>query len=201
MILHLVLGDNNPILATGGQIAAIVIGLYALVFILIALVFNFAMAFAASWVREKANLIKMLRPTVESVNKTSEALVDGTSPPANDNKIVRTVAEGPARVHTLDKQTDQLADKVANGAIEFRARTMQVQTVVKAFFAPKLLQRELEQHDQGLAAHNATEIKSPGYQMLMGEKAPDAPVVPMSEPAHGYSQTVTPSQLRDVPSR
>lgn len=200
-MIHFVLADNNPALATGGLIAAIVIGLFALIFIVVALAFNFAMAVGLSWVREKANLVKMLRPTVDSVNKTSEALVQGTPPAANENKIVRVVAEGPVRVRTLDKQTDQIADRVANAAIEFRARTIQVETVFKSFFMPKRLQRDLEAHNRELETHNDIEIKSPGYRMLMDERVPDAPVVPTAEPTPGYGQAITASQLRDAPSR
>jgi hypothetical protein len=192
----MVLADNNPILAVGGQIGAIVIGLYALIFILVALVFNLAMAIAFSWVHEKANLVKMLRPTVDSVNKTSEAMVQGTQPPTNANKIVQIVAQGPAQVHKLDKQVDQVTDKTANVLIEFRARTIQVQTVAKAFFVPKLLQRELEQHARYVAEHDGTEIKSPGLRILMEEKVPDAPVVPAPRPTDGVVPGIPASQLK-----
>lgn len=198
----LVLADGNPIIATGGQIAAIVIGLYAVLFILIALVFNLVMAAVLSWTREKANLVKMLRPTVNSVNKTSEAMINGTQPPPNENKIVQIVAEGPAQVHKLDKQVDQVADKVANAVIEFRARTIQVQTVAKAFFTPKVLQRELAEHDRELlGSRDSMEIKSPGLRILMDEKVPSEPVVPAARPG-ATMPGVTVSQLKnDAPVR
>lgn len=198
----MVLADNNPILAGGGQIGAIVIGLYALIFILIALVFNLAMAVAFSWVHEKAKLVKMLRPTVESVNKTSEAMIQGTQPPANGNKVVQIVAQGPAQVHKLDKQVDQVTDKATNALIEFRARTIQMQTVAKAFFVPNLLRRELEQHDKYVAEHDGTQIKSPGLRMLIEEKVPDAPVVPTPRPTDGVVPSIPASQLKkDVSTR
>ena len=200
----LILADNNPILATGGQIAAIVIGLYSLIFILLTVVFGLTMDVIFTWVSDKAKLIRMLRPTVESVNKTSEAMVNGTPVPANDNRVVEVVAQGPSQVHKLDRQVDQVTDKVANAVIEFRARTIQVQTVAKAFFTPSVLRRELAAHDgTQLDSHESPEIKSPGLRMLMEEKVPDAPVVPAARPGGTVETTgVTVSQLKnDVPAR
>ena len=200
----LVLADNNPILATGGQIAAIIIGLYSLVFILLTVVFGLTMDVLFTWLSDKVKLIRMLRPTVNSVNQTSEAMVNGAPPPANDNRIVELVAQGPSQVHKLDKQVDQVTDKVANAVIEFRARTIQVQTVAKALFAPNTLRRELAEHDRGQLDSNADfEIKSPGLRMLMEEKVPDAPVVPAARSGGPVDTTgVTVSQLKnDAPVR
>lgn len=200
-MVPMVLADNNPILATGGQIAAIIIGLYALIFIVLTLAFGFAMDVGFTWLRDKVNLVKMLRPTVDSVNKTSEAMVNGAQPPANGNKIVQVVAQGPAEVHKLDKRVDQTTDKVAKAVIEFRARTIQVQTVAKALFAPNMLRHELEAHDRGADSTDALTIKSPGLRMLMEEKVPDAPVVPAARPTDATTPSVTASQLRsNVPT-
>ncbi len=168
-MLPMVLADNNPILATGGQIAAIVIGLYSVLFIIIAVAFNFAMAVLFNWTREKVKVIQMLRPTVDSVNKTSEALSRGLPPPANENRLVETVAQGPAQVQKLDRQVEQVSDKVANAVIEFRARTIQVQTVAKAFLTPNRLRRELEALDGNRSDDPNRAIKSPGYQRIIEE--------------------------------
>ncbi len=186
-MVPMVLADNNPILATGGQIAAIVIGLYAVLFIVIAVAFNFAMAVVFSWTREKVKVVQMLRPTVDSVNKTSEALAQGVPAPANENKIVETVAQGPAQVQKLDKQVGQVTDKVSNAVIEFRARTIQVETVAKALFAPKLLRRELEEHDRNQGYDPSVAIKSPGYQRIVeevqeGRTVPNLQVTDVSTP-------------------
>ncbi len=182
----LVLADIHDVLAIGGQIAAIVIGLYALVFILLTVVFGFTMDVLFTWVSEKAKLVKMLRPTVDSVNKTTEAMVNGTPIPANENRIVELVAQGPSQVHKLDQRVDQVTDRVANAVIEFRARTIQVQTVAKALFTPNVLRRELAEHD-GAGSSNVPEIKSPGLRILMEEKVPDAPVVPAARPGESVS--------------
>jgi hypothetical protein len=192
-MMHMVLAVN-PILAAWGQVAAIVICFYVLVFVLIALAFNLGMSFGLAWVREKVQLLKLLRPYVDSVNKTSEAAVQGVPPTENENKIVQTVAEVPMRLHTIDKQVDQVSDRIANAVIEFRARTVQAQTLVKAFFMPGLLKRQtVPEISEG------HEFKSPGYQMLMEEKAPKVAVTP--EEGGAFEQAVTSSQLKNAPPR
>ncbi len=194
----LVFADIHDVLAIGGQIAAIVIGLYSLLFILLTVVYGLTMDVLFTWLSDKVKLVRMLRPTVESVNKTSEAMVDGRPIPANDNRIVEVVAQGPAQVHKLDQRVDQTADKVANAVIEFRARTIQVQAVAKAFFTPKALHRELAEHASGqVDTNDPLDIKSPGLRMLMEEKVPDAPVVPAARPGDPVAKTgVTASELR-----
>ena len=70
----------NPLLETAGQIAAIIICVFVFVFIILAVAFNVAMAFGMSWLSGKIQMIKMLRPTVESVNKTTESALKGIPP-------------------------------------------------------------------------------------------------------------------------
>lgn len=186
----------NPILADWGQIAAIVICLFIFVFVLISLVFNIVMTFGLSWVRQKSELVKMLRPTVASLNKVTESVTQGVPPPENENALVRTVASLPARMQTVDKQVEQASDRVAKAVIEFRARTVQAKTMLKVFFLPGLERKPL-----AAGKEDGLQFKSPGYQMLMEEKAP---AVPPEATSNGYSrdaQAVTASQLKDVSSR
>jgi hypothetical protein len=189
----MVLLDVDPVLAGFGQTAAIIICLVLLVFILITVALALGMVFATSWVKEKAELVKMLRPTVDSVNKTSEAAIQGQPPADDKNAIIRTIAKVPAGMHTADKKVDEATDKVAHGVIEFRARTLQVQTVVKAFLFPKAG----VQSDKPAVMEEGLEFNSPGYRKLMKEKVlPDA-----TEPEIGNGQAVAASQLRDVSVR
>ena len=158
----------SPILAMWGQIAAIVICVFVLIFVLLAVAFNVLMAFAMTWVREKVDLIKMLRPTVESINKASESVSQGVAPIANENAIVRTVASLPTKIHAVDKKVEQSTDRVAEAVIEFRARTVQVQTVVKAFLLPGLMR----QKPAILAPDGLLEVKDPDSWMTMEEGSP-----------------------------
>lgn len=186
----------NPIIATFGQIAALVICLFILIFVLLALVFNLAMGFGLKWVRDKSELIKMLRPSVESLNKTSEQSLQGIPPDTSGNPLVRTVSQLPVRMQAADKKVEQATDRVANAVIEFRARTVQAKTIVKAFLLPGTIQKRLTRRE---ALEQGLEFKSPGYRMLMKEKAPEVPVE--AETGDGYAQAVTASQLKDVPAR
>ena len=192
-----------PVIETLGQIAAIVICLFAFIFILLAVVLNLVLAFGTSWLNEKISFIKMLRPSVESMNKATVAVSSGEKLPEDESILVRTVSAVPHQMHSIDKKVDETTQRVADGVIEFHARTVQVKTVLKALFVPGLLERERIEAEkrndkQGL------EFNSPGYRMLMKEEvakeAPVLPAVPSTTPA------VTPvavpaSRLKDAATR
>ncbi len=194
---HLVFAVD-PTLAAWGNFAAIVICFYAVIFIVLAVAFNLAMAFAFGWVREKMEIIKRLRPTVDSVNSTTELAVKGVEPAANTNQIVRSIAQGSVAVHTLDKKVDEGADRVAQYAIEFRARTEQVKAIAKTLFLPGRAKQLPERSSKDIELDTeGLEFTSPGYRKLMSEKAPDyrdgstlGSATPVSGPA------VTASQLK-----
>lgn len=146
-MMHIMLAATapvNPFLGVAGPIAAIVIGLYIVVFIVLALAISALAALLAYFVRQKADIIKMLRPTVDAVNKTTEAVQKGIPPSDSESPLIRSIAQAPERVQQLDKQVDQLSNRVVQAAIEFRARTMQVEAVAKAFFLPGAARSELE---------------------------------------------------------
>ncbi len=126
----------NPFLGVAGPIAAIIIGLYMVIFIILALAISALAAFLAYWVRNKAEVIKILRPTVDSVNKTTEAFQRGVAPADTGNELIRTIAQNAVRVQAVDQRVTQVSDRVVGSAIEFRARTMQVKAVVNAFLHP-----------------------------------------------------------------
>ena len=159
-MLNLVLAAN-PTLTMFGQIAAIVICLFVLIFVLLAIAFNVLMSFTVAWVHEKVDLIKMLRPTVESINKASESLNQGIEPTANENIVVRNMASLPANMHAIDEKVQLSTGWVANAVIEFRARTVQVQTVVKAFLLPGLTRRR--------PSDGAKDLKGPQACMVIEE--------------------------------
>lgn len=144
--MHIMLAATapvNPFLGVAGPIAAIVIGLYIVIFIVLALAISALVALLAYFVHQKANIIKLLRPTVDSVNKTTEAVQKGIPLADSESPLIRSIAQAPERVQQLDKQVDQLSNRAVQAAIEFRARTMQVEAVAKAFFLPDAARHEL----------------------------------------------------------
>ncbi len=187
---------TTPLLEVPGLIAAIIICLFLLVFVLLALAFNAGLLFGMSWVREKVNFVKMLRPTVESVNKTSEAAIRGVPPNENESSVAKAVARVPSTMHTVDRKVDEGSDKVADAVIEFRARTVQVQTVLKAFFLPGLLRQK--EKEIPAAEQTGLEFKSPGYRMLMEEKAPTEQVVKAGNTVVQDTSAVTASKLKSA---
>src|SRR6266480_8132126 len=186
-----VLADDP--LALWGQVAAIILLFYMFLFVIIGLAVALGLMLGLAWTRQKVVLIKRLRPTVDSVNTTSEAAIKGALPPAgsNDNKIVRTVAEVPAYTHTIEKKVEEGSDRVASAVIEFRARTEMVKTVAKAFFLPGLAHRR-----QTALQAEGVGFRSPGYRMLVDEAAPSE--MPTG-PGTGYVGTISASKLKEAP--
>ena len=201
MMLSLLASGPTPTLeqalAPWAQVAAIILIIELFFFILIWLAFNAGLTFLSGWVREKAELIKKLRPVVDSVNATTEAAIKGTLPAAgaNDNKIVRAVAEIPARASSIEEKINQGSDRLAGAVIEFRARTAMVQGIVKSFFLPGL----------NRPTTRMPAIKSPGLKMLLEDHAPEVTVktedgnVALAAP-EATATTVSSAQLKD-PSR
>lgn len=188
-----ILASSDP-LAPWGQAAALVLLLYFLLTILLGLGLTLGLMFGLSWVREKTELIKKLRPTVESVNTTTESAIKGNlpAPAAHDNTIVRTVAEIPVRVRDIDHKIEQGSDRVAAAVIEFRARTQMTKTIVKAFFLPGLTHR---QPTPAVLEEKRVGFKSPGYRMLLAEKAPTSE----TGAGVGYSGAIHASDIKEAP--
>src|SRR2546429_320156 len=137
-------------LAPWGQAAAIILAIYTFINILVGLAFAAALMFGFAWIRQKAELIKKLRPMVDSVNKAIEAPESAAPLQEPQHKLVQVVhkvqsLEIPQKiegvdhqVHAVEQKIDQGADRVAEAVIELRARTAMAKTIVKAFFLPGL---------------------------------------------------------------
>ena len=182
-MLNVLVGDP---LAPWGQAAAVILLFYMFLSVIIGLAVALGLMLGLTWTRQKVELIKRLRPTVDSVNTASEAAIKGALPPpgANDNKIVHTVAEVPAYTHTIEKKVEEGSDRVASAVIEFRARTEMAKTVLKSFFLPGLTHgRPTALLEEGVG------FKSPGYRMLVEETGPGT----------GYAGAIRASQLKEAP--
>jgi len=200
MMLSILASGPTPTLeqalAPWAQVAAIILVIELFFFILIRLALNVGFTFLFSWVREKAELVKKLRPVVDSVNATTEAASKGTLPAAgaNDNKIVRTVAAIPARASSIEEKINQGSDRLAGAVIEFHARRAMVQGIVKSFFLPGL-----NKSTAGMPA-----VKSPGLKMLLEEHAPGVTVktedgkVALAAP-EAMATPASSTQLKDAP--
>jgi hypothetical protein len=177
----------NPLLENAGQIAAIIICLFVLVFIILTVAFNLAMAFGMSWLEQKVQAIKLLRPTAESVSKVAESALEEIPVDEQQSKIVHTMTSIPATMHHLEKKVDQSTGKVANAVIEFRARTVQAQTIFKAFFLPGLTHGKQET----AAEKSDTEVHTSDDRMITTEQ-PESSVV--ESPPHYDAKNGSPSE-------
>lgn len=185
-------------LAEWGQVAAIVILLYLFVLIVVGVALALVLLLGLTWVRQKVELIKKLRPTVDSINTTSEAALKGLPPGSHyagddtKDKIVRSVAQVPTYAHTVEQKVEQGSDRVAEVVIEFRARTEMAKGMLKAFFLPGLTERP-----QTVLEEEGIGFRSPGYKMLVDEKIPTDSAV-----EYGTSYTtgnIRASELKDAP--
>ncbi|HYT34401.1 MAG TPA: hypothetical protein VEL69_05155 [Ktedonobacteraceae bacterium] len=174
--MHMFLASvaSDP-LSTLGQLAAIIILIYMLVYILIGLIIALVLLLGMTWVREKVELIKRIRPVVDSANTTVQSAIDGTlAPPREDeNQIIRTAVEIPAYTRAIETNVEQSGNRVADTVIELRARTMMARGVLKAFFLPGLTQRPKSQLQiEGVG------FGSPAYRIAVEERAAveDAPI-------------------------
>ncbi len=177
-----VMGD---ILSQLGQVAAIILLIYLLVNILISLVIAVIFMFAVAWVGDKAELIKKLRPTIESVNAAIKNPEAATGEAANGLvKVVRSIQSAaiPQKIEgvehgfqSVEEKVGQGADRVASVVIELRARTAQAQGVLKALFLPGLTRKSPYRHvlpelAQGVSEQSLRE--SAGTPQLPAAPAP-----------------------------
>jgi hypothetical protein len=125
----------NPIIVPIGQIAAIVICLFVLIFVLLTVACNLLMAFAMGWLREQANLLKLLRPAVESINHSSALVTQGETLAADENKLIRATAAIPLKMQKADQKVERSMNAVNSAIIEVRARITQLNTIDKSFLS------------------------------------------------------------------
>jgi hypothetical protein len=146
----------SDILAPLGQAAAIILAIYMSVSIIIGLVFSVLLMYGFAWVREKSELVKKLRPTVDSINTTISAGGSETLPATVDqsDKLLQTIHKFQSvqvdqkakdvqeQVNIIEKKVGSVTDRIAEGVIEFRARTLMVQGMLKVFFLPGLTKQK-----------------------------------------------------------
>jgi len=193
----------DPILAGAGQIAAFIICLFVLISVLLAVAINIGLAFGASVLRDKAELIKKIRPYVDSINQeTTEAVRNNELPEQSANPVARAVASMPVRINAVDRKVEQTSDRVAHAAIEFQARKEQIKMVARAFLLPGSLKSRTEPapmapaipatSGSSAASQDGLEFGSPGYRQLMEEKPQ---VIPgRQRRANGQPKAPTPEE-------
>ncbi len=192
---------TGDILIQLGYAAAIILLIYMLINILLGLALAVGLMFATAWVGDKAELIKKLRPTIRDVNEAlrNPEAVKGESAQGlvkvihavQSAAIPQKVAGVEHSVQSVEQKVNQGADRVAGAMIEFRARTAQVQGVLKAFFLPGLTRKSPYRHVLPEVAMGVSEQslrESADTPELPAAPSPLLPVTEEEDMADGYKR-------------
>lgn len=142
-----VVGD---LLASWGQVAAVILAVFLFISILTGLIMVVLMLLSFAWLQEKVGLLTRLRARVTQLNQAARAVKRGDPLPAQvaDNRVISTMLQAPviaenmaARSSSVEQSVDRGSERVAGAVIEFYARTAQIKGMAKAFFLPGLTRR------------------------------------------------------------
>ncbi len=154
-MLHLILADED-LLTTLGRIAELVLVIYVFLFVLLFFVGSLLLLYANTWVRDKVNLLHQLRSIVESFDMAIHTPPNEPLPASYESEtrfsqvlqaihtvqavqVVEKAKNAQKQVNDIEKKVEPVADRIADGVIEFRARTVMVQGMLKAFFLPGMV--------------------------------------------------------------
>src|SRR5437763_6504426 len=154
-MLHLILAEDD-LLTTLGRIAALVLVIYVFLFAVLFFVGSLLLLYANAWVRDNLVLLHQLRTIVESIDTVihtppNESLPTALEPDSRFGQVLQAVHTAQSvqvveiakntqkQVNNIEKKVEPVADRIADGVIEFRARTVMAQTMLKAFFLPGMV--------------------------------------------------------------
>jgi len=154
-MLLFILADDD-LLTTLGRIAALVLVIYVFLFALLFFVGSLLLLYGNAWVREKIGLLHQLRSIIEAIDTALHSPSSETLPATlePDNRlgqalqaihmvqsvqVVEIAKNTQKQVDSIEKKVEPVADRIAEGVIEFRARTVMAQGILKAFFLPGLI--------------------------------------------------------------
>ena len=155
-MLLFILADEFDLLTTLGRIAALVLIIYVFLFALLFFVGSLLLLYGNAWLRDKIGLVHQVRTIVESIDTTlhaptSESLPKTLEPEnrlgqalqaihtAQAMQVIQVAKNAQKQVDNIDQKVEPVADRIAEGVIEFRARTVMAQSMLKAFFLPGLV--------------------------------------------------------------
>jgi hypothetical protein len=157
-MLLLILADED-LLTTLGRIAALVLVIYVFLFAVLFLVGSYWILRANVWVRDKVALLHQLHLIVESIDTaihtpSNESLPANLEPDSRFGQVLQAIHTAQSvqvveiakntqkQVNSVEKRVEPVADRIAGGVIEFRARTVMAQSMLKAFFLPGLIKQK-----------------------------------------------------------
>jgi len=154
-MLHMILADED-LITTLGRIAALVLVIYVFLFAVLFFIGSLLLLYGNAWVRDKVALLHQLRTIVESIDiaihtPSNESLPTALEPDnrfgqvlqaihtAQSVQVVEIAKNTQKQVNNIEKKVEPVADRISEGVIEFRARTVMAQSMLKAFFLPGMV--------------------------------------------------------------
>ena len=156
MLLFIPTPPDNDLLTTLGRIAALVLIIYVFLFAMLFFVVSLLLLYGNAWLRDKLGLLHQLRVIVESVDTTIDSQGKEALPATLESykrldqalqaiqmvqsvHVVEIAKNTQKQVDSIEKRVEPVADRIADGVIEIRARTVMAQGILKAFFLPGLI--------------------------------------------------------------
>ncbi len=207
MLLFIVSGD---LVTDLGRIAAIILSLYLFLFVAFFFVVAGLLLAANTWLLDKVELLHNLRSIIQNIDTTihtpSSETLPATLEPDNNLgqalqaihmvqsvQVVEKAKNTQKQVDNIEKRVEPVADRIAEGVIEFRARTVMVQGMLKAFFLPGLI--KLKPHSplllpEAIETDSSISTEVPAVGSSLPDVSSNVVVTQLNSPGKGANPTV-----------
>ena len=208
-MLLFILADDD-LLTTLGRIAALVLVIYVFLFAVLFFVGSLLLLYGNAWLREKIGLLHQLRSIIENIDTAIHSPSSETLPATleTDNRlgqalqaihmaqsvqVVEIAKNTQKQVDSIEKRVEPVADRIAEGVIEFRARTVMVQGMLKAFFLPGLI--KLKPHSplllpEAIETYSSVTTEVPAVGSSLPDVSSNVVVTQLNSPGKGANPTV-----------
>jgi len=207
MLLFIVSGD---LVTDLGRIAAIILSLYLFLFVAFFLVVSGLLLAANTWLQDKVELLHNLRSIIQNIDTTIHSPVSETLPATleSDNnlgqalqaihmvqsvQVVEKAKNTQKQVDSIEKRVEPVADRIAGGVIEFRARTVMAQGMLKAFFLPGLIKPKPRSPlllPEAIDTDSSVPTKVPAGGSSLPEVSSNVVITQLNPPVEGAHPTV-----------
>ena len=207
-MLLFILADD--LLTDLGRIAALVLIIYVFLFAVFFFVSSLLLLYGNAWLREKIGLLQQLRSIIENIDTAIHSPSSETLPATleTDNRlgqalqaihmaqsvqVVEIAKNTQKQVDSIEKKVEPVADRIAEGVIEFRARTVMVQGMLKAFFLPGLI--KLKPHSplllpEAIETDSSVTTEVPAVGSSLPDVSSNVVVTQLNSPGKGANPTV-----------
>ena len=208
-MLLFILADDD-LLTTLGRVAALVLVIYVFLFALLFFVGSLLLLYGNAWLREKVGMLQQLRLIIENIDTAIHSPSSETLPATleTDNRlgqalqaihmaqsvqVVEIAKNTQKQVDSIEKKVEPVADRIAEGVIEFRARTVMVQGMLKAFFLPGLIKLKPQSPlllPEAIETDSSISTEVPAVGSSLPDVSSNVVVTQLNSPGEGANPTV-----------